>query len=92
MGFIIFVISLIYIIITLIQTLFLGITTPGYVTTLCAILFMGGITEMSIGILGEYIGKIYMEAKDRPIYITKFSILKMKITKKKTIRRLTVNG
>jgi glucosyltransferase len=73
MGFIIFVISLIYIIITLIQTLFLGITTPGYVTTLCAILFMGGITEMSIGILGEYIGKIYMEAKDRPIYITKFS-------------------
>ena len=73
MGFIIFVISLIYIIITLIQTLFLGITTPGYVTTLCAILFMGGITEMSIGILGEYIGKIYMEAKDRPIYTTKFS-------------------
>lgn len=73
MGSIIFLISLIYIIITLIQTLFFGITTPGYVTTLCAILFMGGITEMSIGILGEYIGRIYMESKDRPIYITKFS-------------------
>lgn len=50
-----------------------GITTPGYVTTLCAVLFLGGITEMSIGILGEYIGRIYMETKDRPIYITKFS-------------------
>ncbi len=73
MGTIIFFISLIYIIITLIQTLFFGITTPGYVTTLCAVLFLGGITEMSIGILGEYIGRIYMEAKDRPIYITKFS-------------------
>ncbi len=73
MGAVIFLISLIYIIITLIQTLFFGITTPGYVTTLCAILFMGGITEMSIGILGEYIGRIYMESKDRPIYITKFS-------------------
>lgn len=73
MGSVLFVISLIYILITLIQTLFFGITTPGYVTTLCAVLFLGGITEMSIGILGEYIGKIYMEAKDRPIYITKFS-------------------
>ena len=73
MGAIIFVNSLIYIMITLVQTLFFGITTPGYVTTLCAVLFLGGITEMSIGILGEYIGRIYMETKDRPIYITKFS-------------------
>lgn len=73
MGAIIFLISLVYIIITLIQTLFFGITTPGYVTTLCAVLFLGGLTEMSIGILGEYIGRIYMETKDRPIYITKFS-------------------
>ena len=73
MGGIIFLISLIYIIITLIQTLFFGITTPGYVTTLCAVLFLGSITEMSIGILGEYIGRIYMETKDRPIYIVKHS-------------------
>lgn len=73
MGAVIFFISLIYIIITLIQTLFFGITTPGYVTTLCAVLFLGGITEMSIGILGEYIGRIYMESKDRPIYIIKHS-------------------
>ena len=73
MGGIIFFISLIYILITLIQTLFFGITTPGYVTTLCAVLFLGGLTEMSIGILGEYIGKIYMETKERPIYIAKHS-------------------
>ena len=72
-GGIIFVISLVYILITLIQTLFFGITTPGYVTTLCAVLFLGGLTEMSIGILGEYIGRIYMETKDRPIYIVKHS-------------------
>jgi glycosyltransferase involved in cell wall biosynthesis len=70
-GGAIFTVSLIYIIITLIQTLFFGVTTPGYVTTLCAVLFLGGLTEMSIGILGEYIGRIYMETKDRPIYITK---------------------
>ena len=75
MGAVIFFISLIYILITLIQTLFFGITTPGYVTTLCAVLFLGGITEMSIGILGEYIGRIYMESKDRPIYIAKHTNL-----------------
>lgn len=75
MGGIIFAVSLVYILITLIQTLFLGITTPGYVTTLCAVLFLGGITEMSIGILGEYIGRIYMETKDRPIYIAKHTNL-----------------
>ena len=69
LGFIIFLLSLIWIIITLIQTLIIGIEVPGYVTTLCAVLFSGGIVEMSIGVIGEYIGRIYIEAKDRPIYI-----------------------
>ncbi|MGN0383590.1 MAG: glycosyltransferase family 2 protein [Eubacterium sp.] len=70
-GFFISLFAFIYIIITLIQTLVYGITVPGYVTLLCAILFMGGILELSIGILGEYIGNIYMESKKRPIFITK---------------------
>lgn len=71
LGFIIALLAFIWIIVTLIQTLVMGIDVPGYVTTLCAVLFMGGIVEMSVGILGEYIGRIYMEAKGRPIYITK---------------------
>lgn len=70
-GFIISLLSFIYIIYTIITTLFFGIDVPGYVTTLCAVLFLGGIVEMSVGILGEYIGRIYMEAKDRPIYLIK---------------------
>lgn len=86
MGGIIFMVSLIYIIITLIQTLFFGITTPGYVTTLCAVLFLGGLTEMSIGILGEYIGRIYMETKDRPIYIVKHSNFEEENNKEKDIK------
>ena len=69
LGFVIFLLSLIWIIITLIQTLIMGIDVPGYVTTLCAVLFSGGIVEMSVGIIGEYIGRIYIEAKGRPIYI-----------------------
>ena len=71
LGSIISLLSFIYIIITLIKTLFFGVEVPGYVTTLCAVLFLGGIIEMSVGILGEYIGRIYLEAKDRPIYLVK---------------------
>lgn len=78
MGCIISFFAFIYIGITLIQTLIFGIDVPGYVTTLCAVLFLGGIMELSIGILGEYIGHIYMEAKDRPIYLIKETNLQRK--------------
>ena len=71
LGFIISALAFIWIIVTLIQTLIIGIEVPGYVTTLCAVLFMGGIIEVSVGVLGEYIGRIYIESKDRSIYITK---------------------
>jgi len=71
MGCVISLFSFLYIAVTLIQTLLFGIDVPGYVTILSAVLFLGGIIELSIGILGEYIGHIYMEAKDRPIYIIK---------------------
>lgn len=73
LGFSISLLSFVWIIVTLVQTLVMGIDVPGYVTTLCAVLFLGGIVEMSVGILGEYIGRIYMEAKGRPIYITRES-------------------
>ncbi len=69
MGFVISILSFIYILITLIQTLCFGIDVEGYVTTLCATLFLGGIIELSVGVLGEYIGRIYIETKRRPIYI-----------------------
>ena len=71
LGLLISCFAFIYIILTLAKTLIFGIDVPGYVTTLCAILFLGGIMELSIGIVGEYISHIYLEAKDRPIYILK---------------------
>lgn len=46
-----------------------GNTVPGYTTSLMVTLIMNGITLLSLGIIGEYIGKIYMEAKGRPRYI-----------------------
>ncbi len=42
-----------------------------FVPVLCAVMAVGGILELSMGILGEYIGRTYMEVKDRPIYIAK---------------------
>ncbi|NLZ81102.1 MAG: glycosyltransferase family 2 protein [Clostridiales bacterium] len=63
--------AFLYIVVVLVQTILFGIDVPGYATTLCAVLFLGGIIELSVGILGEYIGHIYMESKDRPIFILK---------------------
>ncbi len=47
----------------------LGSTVAGWASTICIICFLGGIQLFSIGIIGEYIGKIYMETKRRPRYI-----------------------
>jgi len=51
------------------KVLIFGVDTPGYASMMTMILFLGGIQLVGIGILGEYIGRIYMETKHRPIYI-----------------------
>ena len=53
----------------IIKTLIYGVDLPGYASMLTVILFLGGIQLMGIGILGEYLGRIYNESKNRPIYI-----------------------
>ncbi len=53
----------------IIRTLILGIDVPGYASLLTIILFMGGIQMIGIGVIGEYIGRMYMESKRRPAYI-----------------------
>lgn len=63
--------SLLYAIYIVIKTLYFGTDLPGYPSLFTAILFFGGIQLLSIGILGEYIGRIYSEVKQRPIYIIK---------------------
>ena len=48
---------------------FAGMTVAGWSSTICIVCFMGGIQLLCLGVLGEYIGKIYMETKARPRYI-----------------------
>ena len=67
-GLIIFLISLVMIIYSLISY-FVGAAVSGWGRMLCSIWALGGLQLLSIGIIGEYIGKIYLEAKRRPRYI-----------------------
>jgi dolichol-phosphate mannosyltransferase len=72
MGFLSALVAIIAIPIVIGLRLF-GAETPleGQTTTLIAVLFLGGVQLMSLGILGEYIGRLYDEAKGRPLYIVR---------------------
>ena len=55
----------------IIRTWIFGIDLPGYASLLVVMLFFGSLQLMSLGIIGEYIGRIYFESKQRPIYLIK---------------------
>lgn len=69
LGVLISVFAFAYLIFVLLKTLIFGIDLPGYASQLITVLFLGGIQLIAIGIVGEYISRIYTEAKNRPIYI-----------------------
>lgn len=71
MGFCISIIAIISTIVIILQTIIYGKDVPGYASIITAILFMGGVQLISIGILSEYISKMYLEIKKRPKYIIK---------------------
>lgn len=68
-GIIIAILSFIYGSLIVVRTLIFGIDLPGYASMLTVILFLGGIQLFSIGILGEYIGRVFIESKNRPLYV-----------------------
>ena len=74
MGFITSILGFIYLIYLIIKTIVVGIETPGFATIVCLLLFIGGIELLCIGILGEYISKVFVETKNRPIYLEKNSL------------------
>ena len=68
-GAIISIISFIFIIYLVIRKLFFNIGLMGWTSTIVLILFIGGIQMLFLGILGEYIGRIYSENQKRPLYV-----------------------
>lgn len=70
-GIILFIIAFVMIIIIIVKTLLLGDPVSGWPSMMCIILFLSGIQLFSLGIIGQYLSKTYLESKKRPIYIIK---------------------
>lgn len=69
MGALVSLVSMAYGAFILVETLVFGNPTDGWPTLVVAILFLGGIQLLSIGILGEYLGRVFTEVKQRPVYL-----------------------
>lgn len=61
--------ALIYMIYIFITTLLLGNNVPGYASIMCVVLFLGSVQLISIGVIGEYLGRVSEEVKKRPVYV-----------------------
>lgn len=70
-GTVMFFVSIVYIAVIVIEKLFFGIAVAGYASIVALILLFGGLQLLCIGIIGEYIAKIYEQVKNRPVYIIK---------------------
>ncbi|MCC0176079.1 glycosyltransferase family 2 protein [Waterburya agarophytonicola K14] len=68
-GVSISLVSLFYALFLVIRTLAFGVDVPGYASLMVAILFLGGVQLITLGVLGEYLGRVYEEVKGRPLYL-----------------------
>ncbi len=71
LGVITSISGFIYLLYIIIKTITVGPDAPGFATIVCLILFLGGIQLLTIGILGEYLGKTFVETKNRPVYVAR---------------------
>lgn len=72
-GLISLLLGLIYIFSMFLMIILQGVDEPGYFTVISSILFLGGVQLVSLGVIGEYVGRIYAETKNRPHYLVKES-------------------
>ncbi|MFC3912409.1 glycosyltransferase family 2 protein [Pseudaeromonas sharmana] len=61
--------SFIYMLVIITKVIFFGIDSPGYASLMCVILFLGGMQLISIGVIGEYLGRMFLEVKQRPVFV-----------------------
>ena len=69
LGLLVSAIAFLYGVGIMLKTVVTGVDVPGYASLMVVVLFLGGIQLFFLGLLGEYIGRIYKEVKNRPIYI-----------------------
>lgn len=67
-GVVVSLFAFLYILFLVVRTLFFGSDVAGYPSIMAAVLFIGGVQLLSLGIIGEYIGRIFVETKRRPLY------------------------
>jgi glycosyltransferase involved in cell wall biosynthesis len=72
-GVFLALLSFLYAIFLVIRTLLFGIVVPGYASLMVTMLFLGAIQLITLGIIGEYLGRIYDEVKQRPLYLVRNS-------------------
>ena len=68
-GFVVSIVSMLYMVFVFFKTLIWGEAIQGFPTLICTILFLSGLQLMALGVIGEYIGRIFNETKNRPVYI-----------------------
>lgn len=71
LGMLVSLCAVIYMIFVVVKTLAFGEAVPGYPTIVTLILFLSGVQLLILGILGEYLARIYVQGKNRPVYIEK---------------------
>lgn len=69
MGIIVSFLTIIYMIYVFIKTILIGEPVQGFPTIIIIVLFLGGVQLLSLGIIGEYLGRIFYETKNRPVYL-----------------------
>jgi len=70
-GFTISALAFLYAIVLAVRKVFHDVDVPGYTSLMVVLLFLGGIQLITLGILGEYMGRVYNEVKGRPLYVVR---------------------
>jgi len=74
LGIVVSLAGFLYIVITIMLALVYGRVVPGWTTLMAAVIFLGGVQLMVVGVVGAYIGRIYVEVQQRPLYLIKQKI------------------
>ena len=73
-GALVALFAIAYAIFLVVDTIMFGNPVPGYASMMVSVLFLGGIQLISLGVLGEYVGRILTETKQRPLYVIRDTV------------------